>query len=150
MADLLASFGIDWRLLIMQAINFGVLLIALTYFLYKPILKVLDERRAKIRQGIKDASDAKHKLENAEAEKESIIAEATQSADSIINKAKQVAEEKGKEIITLAEQRGEKIEKDAHMRAKEAAKRALDSSNEEIARVAILAAERLLKKKLSS
>ena len=148
MADLLGSFGIDWRLLLMQAVNFGVLLAALTYFLYKPVLKVLDERRAKIRQGIKDASDAKHKLENAEDEKSKIIGEATGTAENIISTAKGTAEEKGKEIIALAEQRGEKIETDANMRAKEAAKRALDGSNEEIARTAILAAERLLKKQL--
>jgi len=147
MSDLLGSFGIDWRLLIMQAVNFGVLLAALTYFLYKPVLKVLDERRAKIRQGIKDASDAKHKLENAEDEKSKIIGEAT-TAENIISTAKGTAEEKGKEIIALAEQRGEKIETDANMRAKEAAKRALDGSNEEIARTAILAAERLLRKQL--
>jgi F-type H+-transporting ATPase subunit b len=149
MADLLTSFGIDWRLLIMQIVNFGVLLAVLTYFLYRPILNVLDERRKKIEQGVKDASDAKHKLENAENEVKEILGTASKNADEIIVKARDMAVEKGDDIIKKAESRGEKIELDAHAKAKEVAKRVLDGSNKEIARAAILAAERLVNKKLN-
>ncbi len=149
MSDLLVSFGIDWKLLIIQAINFGVLLIALTYFLYKPVLNVLDERRKKIEQGVLDAAQAKKALDEASEESSKIIGEATGKASEIIASAKQTAEEKEKEILAQAQARSEKIESDAQLKAKEIAKRALDSSNEEIARTAILAAERLLKKKLS-
>ena len=149
MADLLQSFGIDWRLLIIQAVNFGVLLVALTYFLYKPVLNILDERRKKIEQGVKDASDAKHELENAEIKAAEIVGQASGKAEEIVLNAKGVAEQKGQEIISEAQARSERIEAEAKAKAQEAAKRALDSSNEEIARTAILAAERLLKKKLS-
>ncbi len=149
MADLLQSFGIDWRLLIIQAVNFGVLLVALTYFLYKPVLNILDERRKKIEQGVKDASDAKHELENAELKAGEIIGQASGKAEEIVLNAKGVAEQKGQEIISEAQVRSERIEADAKARAQEVAKRALDGSNEEIARTAILAAERLLKKKLN-
>ncbi len=149
MADLLSLFGIDWKLLVMQIINFGVLLAALTYFLYKPVLKVLEDRRKKIAQGVQDAIDAKKALESAEENADDIIGSATSKADEIIITAKNNAEEKGKEIIKDAEERGERIESDAQAKAAEAAKRALDGSNQEIARTAILAAERLLKKKLS-
>ncbi len=148
MADLLGSFGIDWRLLIMQAVNFGVLLAALTYFLYKPVLKVLDERRKKIEQGVQDAADAKVHLDNAEQESGEILGKASGEADEMVQKAKGTAEEKGKEIIAGAEARSEAIMVSAQAQADEAAKKALDGSNEEIARTAILAAERLLKKQL--
>ncbi len=149
MADLLQSFGIDWRLLIIQAVNFGVLLVALTYFLYKPVLNILDERRKKIEQGVRDASEAKHELENAELKASEIVGEASGKAEEIVLSAKELAELKGQEILSEAQARSERIEADAKARAQEAAKRALDNSNEEIARIAILATERLLKKKLS-
>jgi len=149
MADLLQSFGVDWRLLIIQAVNFGVLLVALTYFLYKPVLNMLDERRKKIEQGVKDASKAKEELDNAEAESSDIVGAATGRAEEIVLNAKGVAEQKGQEIISGAQERSERILTDAEVKAKEAAKRALDGSNEEIARTAILAAERLLNKKLN-
>jgi len=149
MAELLQSFGIDWRLLIIQAVNFGALLVALTYFLYKPVLNILDERRKKIEQGVRDASDAKSALEHAEVQAGEIIGHASGKAEGIVLNAKSVAEQKGQEIISEAQTRSERIEADAKAKAQEAAKRALDGSNEEIARTAILATERLLKKKLN-
>ncbi len=148
MVDLLASFGIDWRLLIIQTVNFGVLLIALTYFLYKPVLKVLEERRSKIEQGVRDASEAKISLNKADKEAGEIVGQASSKAEEIILNAKDAAVEKGKGIVAEAEARSEAIAADAQARADEAAKRALDGSNEQIARTAILAAERLLKKQL--
>jgi len=148
MADLLQAFGVDWRLLIIQAVNFGVLLVALTYFLYKPILSVLDERRKKIEQGVKDASKAKEELDKAESKAGEIVGEASGKAEEIVINAKEVAEQKGQGIISEAQARSEAIEAGAKAKAVEAAKRALDGSNEEIARTAILAAERLLKKQL--
>jgi len=148
MADLVNLFGIDWRLLIIQAVNFGVLLAALTYFLYRPILTMLDERREKIAQGVKDAEDAKKTLEGAEVEAGKVVGNASTKASEIVQAAKGTAEEKGKEIINAAQERSEKIEADAQAKATETAQRALKGSNEEIARTAILAAERLLKKQL--
>lgn len=39
MDQLIQAFGIDAKLITVQIINFGILLAALTYFLYKPVLK---------------------------------------------------------------------------------------------------------------
>jgi F-type H+-transporting ATPase subunit b len=149
MADLLQSFGVDARLLIIQAVNFAVLLGALTYFLYKPVLKVLDERREKIAQGVADAQKASEELADASKTAEGIVSTATDSAEQILSTSKDAAMQKGKELIDEAQARSERIEADAQAKAAEAAKRALDGSNEQIARTAILAAERLLKKKLN-
>ena len=43
MGQVLAAFGIDWRLLLINSINFGLLLLALWYFLYGPLMKMLEE-----------------------------------------------------------------------------------------------------------
>ncbi len=149
MSDLLASFGINWKLLIIQAINFGFLLVVLTYLLYKPILRILDERRSKIEQGVKSAEEADLKLARAEKDAREMVAEASIKADEIIKKSKRTAEVEREKIIEEANERSEKIKKDALLRAEELAKRTMDENNKEIARVAILAAERLLRKKLS-
>ena len=45
--ELFGKLGIEWKLLLAQGLNFILLLIILRKFLYKPILKMLDERRAK-------------------------------------------------------------------------------------------------------
>ena len=68
MAQFFAAFGIDWRLLLVQAVNFGLLLLALWYFLYGPVLKMIDDRRAKIAESVKVAEAAARRLEEAKAE----------------------------------------------------------------------------------
>src|SRR3989344_5401181 len=68
MSDLFAAFGVNWKLLLIQAVNFGLLLAALSYFLYKPILKIIDERRHKIAEGVRTAEAAAERLEEAEKE----------------------------------------------------------------------------------
>jgi F-type H+-transporting ATPase subunit b len=50
---------IDWFTVIAQAINFLILVWLLKRFLYKPILKAIDEREKKIAAQIKDADDRK-------------------------------------------------------------------------------------------
>ena len=44
--------------LIAQLINFGILLVVLRLFLYGPLLKVLDERKRRIQEGIDAAASA--------------------------------------------------------------------------------------------
>ena len=66
MEQLFEAFGIDWKLLLAQAVNFGVLFVALTYFLYKPVLKTLDERKQKVAKGVTDAEAAEKMLAEAD------------------------------------------------------------------------------------
>ena len=61
--ELLQKLGIDWRLLIAQLVNFSILVIILYKLLYKPVLKVLNDRKEKIEQGLKDAKSLGEELE---------------------------------------------------------------------------------------
>ena len=45
MQELFSAFGVNWKLLIAQAVNFGIVLVALRYFLYTPVLEMLEKRR---------------------------------------------------------------------------------------------------------
>ena len=51
MQQLLSQLGINWELLVSQAVNFALLLIVLRLFVYKPLLKLLHDRRARIQDG---------------------------------------------------------------------------------------------------
>ena len=48
MAQVLSTFGIDWRLLIVNAVNFALVLLALWYFLYAPVMRMLESRRERV------------------------------------------------------------------------------------------------------
>lgn len=147
MEQFFEAFGLNWRLLIIQGVNFGVLLALLTYFLYKPILRIIDERREAIAESVRKAHAADAQLAQATQEKESIIASAARDAEALAAAARVRADEKAGEIVKGAESRAGGILKDAEARAQEAKRQALKESEREIARAAVLAAEKILREK---
>lgn len=147
MGELLATFGVNWKLLLIQAINFGLLLSILTYFLYKPILRIIDERQRKIAEGVKTAEKADQKLAASEMEGEEMKAKASREAEATVAAARTRAEEKKVEMMKAAEEKADALLADATARAEETQRQALKQSEKEIARAAMLAAEKLLKSK---
>lgn len=67
--------NLDWTLFV-QMINFLVLLLILNHLLYKPILKILDERKNKIN----DAANTVRELERSSEEKLTLYHEQIQAA----------------------------------------------------------------------
>lgn len=149
MSELFAAFGINWKLLLVQAFNFALLLAVLWYFLYQPVLKMIDDRRQKIAQGVRDAEAAAKKLDAAKAKGEGIVGTASREAEGIVAAARARAEEKADEIVKTAESRAAAEFKDAAARAEEVKRQALKESEREIARAAMLAAEKILREKHS-
>ena len=149
MEQLFSTFGIDWRLLIIQGVNFGVLLVALTYFLYKPMMKMIDERREKIAEGIRAAEAAAQRLASAKEESEVLVGTGAREAEALVAAARMRAEEKEHEMVKAAEEKADALMKDAAARAEEAARRTLTESEKDIAKAALLAAEKILAAKHS-
>lgn len=147
MDQLFAAFGIDWRLLIIQAVNFSVLLGVLTYFLYTPLMKLIDERREKIAEGVRAAEAAAQRLADAKAEGDELKGQAAREAESLLASARTNADEKGQDIIKTAESRADNLLKEAQERAEEAKRQAMLESQKDIARAAMLAAEKILREK---
>lgn len=147
MGEIINTFGIDVRLLLVQMFNFGLLLLILWYFLYRPVIKMLEDRNEKIEKGVKASEKAEERLDEINDEKDSIITMATTEAGGIVEKARVHAKEKEEEILKVAAERSERVLKDAELKAEEAKKRALEESKTEIARMAVLGAEKVLEER---
>ena len=87
-----ASLGINLPLLVVFIANFIVLLILLRLFLYKPVMKVLDERAKRAREAIELAEATKKEYDQAKDEVQKQIEKGRQEAQAIIGQAMQVAE----------------------------------------------------------
>ena len=61
------GLGINLPSLITQFVNFGILLLILWIFLFKPLQRVLDERRKRIEEGLKASESAQEAAEEAKA-----------------------------------------------------------------------------------
>jgi len=147
MQEILHAFGIDWRLIVIQVFNFVILMGLLWYLLYGPVLKLINERKEKIAKGIQDAEDAKALKDNAETERAGILTEAQKEAGVVAQKAKEYADQKTGEAVAAAEVKAEQIVTNATTKGVELQKKMEKESEAEIAKLAVLAAEKVLKER---
>ncbi len=147
MEEIVHAFGIDGKLIVIQMINFALLLGALWYFLYTPVMRILEEREKKLAQGVEDADKAAVALREADAEKGVVLKDAREEAEAILHRARAHAVTKGNEIVVDAEEKALRVLEDAKVRAEEESVRAKKASEAEIAAGAILAAEQILLKR---
>jgi F-type H+-transporting ATPase subunit b len=147
MGAIFSTFGIDWHLLLINAINFGLLLAGLTFFLYKPVGNLLEERRLKVAKGVEDAEAARKALEDIESSRLSTLAKAGEEADSMLAHSRQTAASKAKEIMGQAEAAAARAIADAEKQGDEIKVRAIEESKQEVAKMIVLGMEKLAKQK---
>lgn len=145
MEDLILTFGIDWKLIVAQTINFAVVVVVLGYFVFVPVMRLLKERSEKIAQGLADAEAARTERESAAGERATLLLEAQHEAEKIVARAQDEGKHERNSIVKSAQDRAAQIVKDADLAAEEAQRRALKDAEAEVARAAVLAAEKILR-----
>lgn len=96
------AFGISGATVLPELVNFAILLFLLYLIGYKPMLKFVEERTAKIEQGVKNAEQAAKALTDAKSEQEKILVEARKEAAALIEAAQSKAKEQGAAILQKA------------------------------------------------
>ena len=106
------ALGINLGFLISQIVNFTLLAVLLYFVAYKPILRMLDERSARIRKGLEDAETASKRAAEMEQEFEQRMVEARKEGQEIIAQATQMSEKARQDILeTAREESRAQIEK---------------------------------------
>lgn len=102
------KFGFDWPHFIAQVINFLIVAGVLVVFAYKPILKVLEERRQRIAEGLANAERIKQELARTEIARQEVLNQANLQATKLIEEARaaaaRVQEQETQKAIAAAEQ----------------------------------------------
>jgi len=102
------TFGVDWPHLLAQVVSFSIVCVLLHRFAYKPILKILEERRRQIAQGLADTQKIKAELAQAEATCRDIVLQANGQATKLIEEAHaaagRVQQHETQKAIAAAEQ----------------------------------------------
>jgi len=146
----LEALGINLGYVFVQVLNFGILFVVLRAWVYKPITKMLSERREKIIKGLEDARVAAEARANAEAEAEKILAEAQGKASDLIREATVRAEEATREIKVEAEKEAAEIRKNALADIEEERDQLLGEVRGQIAALAMAATQKLVKESLDA
>lgn len=102
------TFGVDWSHLLAQIISFSIVCFLMHRFAYKPVLKMLGDRRKQIEQGIADTEKIKVQLAQTEAERHEIMLNADAGASKLIEEARSAAtriqQQETQKAIVAAEQ----------------------------------------------
>jgi F-type H+-transporting ATPase subunit b len=140
--EILKTFGVDPFLLGAQIVNFLIIFYLLKRFLYKPVLGMLKTREDKIKEGVKQADEARLLLEKTVAEEKKIFAKAHEEAKLLIADARTQAVEVSREVEENTKRQAEKILLDARAQIEQDAKRMETELGEKIS---VLAKEMLEK-----
>ncbi|MDB6017854.1 MAG: atpF [Pedosphaera sp.] len=102
------EFGVDWHHFTSQIISFIIVAVLLYKFAYHPILKVLEERRQRIADGLANADKIKAELARTEASRQEVLNKANVQANKLIEEARaaaaRVQETETQKAIAAAEQ----------------------------------------------
>jgi F-type H+-transporting ATPase subunit b len=138
------KLGINLGYLLFQIFNFSVLAILLYAFAYKPIVKMLENRRQKIAQTGEDARVAAEARANAEQEAARIIADAQAKSAHIVNEATDRAEKAVLEVKAESERAIAKERAATQADVAEERNRMLGDLRGQVAALAIAAAQKLI------
>jgi F-type H+-transporting ATPase subunit b len=101
------QFGFNPVLFFSNAISFIIVCVLLQKFAYKPIINILEERRAQIAESLENAAKVKQQLADAEAKHAEILSRANAEAQKLIDEARTgaaaLAEKRHQDAIAEAE-----------------------------------------------
>ena len=150
MGEILGQLGISGTLLLSQIVNFGLIMYLLSVLLYKPITNMLEQRKERVVQSLKDAERAASAAAEAESEKAGILDGARREAQEIRAQATRDAERIAQDVRARAEQDASDIRQRAQADAQAQTEEILADAQKQIAELAILATEQVLGRELQN
>jgi F-type H+-transporting ATPase subunit b len=140
------SIGIDWKILIPQIINFLVLLIIMRVLLYKPILKILGDRKSNIENSLALAEKTKKEAEELEIKNLEKIKLVKLEALKIIEDSRNTIQTESKTLKEKATSEAAEIIKKAHSETEFERQKMISSLKKELAELVLLVTGKLTKK----
>lgn len=136
--------------LFLQAIVFAILVWFTMRFIWPPLTKALDERAAKIAEGLSAADKAKAELAQANQRVNEQLSAAREDVTKRLADAERVAQSMVEEAKGRASTEAAKIVEAAQAEAAQATVKAREALREQVAALAVKGAEQILKREVNA
>lgn len=146
--NLFDALGLNLQLLVGQGLAFLILVLVLGKFVYPLLVKAIEDRRAQIEAGMKEAKESQEALAKAESKVSDLLADARKEADDIIARTQQESNSMIAEAEEKAKTRAEQIVADAHTQLEADVRKARKQLKEETVELVALATEKVVNEKL--
>lgn len=140
----IAALGVSLPGLVAQLINFGILLVVLRLFLYKPVLRILDERKTRIEEGLNRAEQAAVAATQSQDEARRIIDEARGQGRELVANAQDAAARLRTELEERARADADQIVTRAREEVQAERDQAIQQLRREFSDLTVAAAERVI------
>ncbi|TSC58537.1 MAG: F-type H+-transporting ATPase subunit b [Candidatus Peregrinibacteria bacterium Greene0416_19] len=107
--ELLTKLGIDWKLLLAQIVNFTIVLGVLTYFVYRPLLDLLDRRRDRIAKAMEEVKQIEHQKAELDAFRLEQMRKIDEETGAFLERAKREAEAAGRKMVDEAKAEADRL-----------------------------------------
>lgn len=138
----------DYGTIIWMVIIFGIALLILKKFAWKPILNALKERENSIAEALASADRARKEMEELRAGNEKIMAEARKAKEVILNEAKEIKDKILAEAKAQALGEGQKMIESARVQINAEKDAAIGIMKKEIAELSVQVAEKIIQREL--
>ena len=139
-----AGLQINFFWVIVSALNFVVFAVLLYVAFGRTVSRMLEDRRVRIEQGLKDADIARREREAAAEEKQAIIQTARREANDIVAHAQKTADEVRQRDVAATQQELERLREQAAVEIAAEKARVLGEVRGQVADLALLAAARVV------
>ena len=140
----MAQLGLNLGYLLVQIVCFFIIFVVVRAWIVKPLLGMLEKRRARLEQGLEDARVAAEARLNAEQEAVKIITEAQSKAARIVNEATERADAAMQAVKAGAEKEIAKEREAVMTEVEEERNKILADLRGQVAALSIAAAQRLI------
>jgi F-type H+-transporting ATPase subunit b len=137
-------FQINLFQVIIAAANFLVFLAIIWTFAFKPVQRMLADRRERIEGGLRDAEQARKDRERAEEDRLAALQEARREANEILARAQKVADDSRERDLAAAHEEVERVRARATADLEAEKQRAIGELRAEVADLALRAAGRVV------
>ncbi|MGH7157543.1 MAG: F0F1 ATP synthase subunit B [Candidatus Saccharimonadales bacterium] len=148
--SLFSALGIDWKLLVEQALAFLILVFLLAKFVYPALMKAVDNRREQVEAGMREAKEAEEKLAEAESKVAGMLADARSEADDMLARTQQEANAVVADAEDKAKVRAEQIVADAREQLDRDVRKAREVLKKDTIELVALATEKVIGEKLDA
>ena len=138
------KLGLNLGFLIVQILNFAIIMVVLIAWVYKPLMGMLQRRREKIEKGLEDAQLAADARANAEKDAEALMAETQTKAAQMIREATEKAETANRDVRAEAEAEMANARKAGLAEIETEKERALNELRVHVTALAIAAAQKII------
>lgn len=140
--------GINLPLLVAYVINFVILFALLGLVIYKPVIKMLDERSKRIKESMERAEAIKEEHAHAEEEVKKLLSKARDDGQALVRQATQIGERVKEEARQTARKEAQAIIDQTRAELQEERDRIIDDLRREFVDISISAAEKVIKETL--